>query len=518
MIPFAMIPFAYASPTKFYFDPASITGPPPGIGETFVVTIRVDSVPDLFMWVMDISWDPAIFDLVGLPVEGQAIKTSGSTVFSYASIADGFIDDLTCGSMFGAQVSVPPNPTDLASLTFQVQAATTGTYITIPWAIWLNFDGVETTPDLESFYYELPPPPPTAPQAKFTPPHCTMVYVGSWVTLDASASTAGYDTLPPPGESCPIVEYKWDIDFHAGPIVTLYGEDIPDAFQCEGPGDVDITLTVTAPDPTAPAHPDYVATNSATHTIHQVTVPTGVVIDVWTEKGGIGLGINWDVDPPEQWPYPTAWSDAFAPQEEVTVYAKVTYNGDIVQNKPVGFEVKDETGEAVLYRTAFTNSTGIATINFRMIWECDKVFAGKFEVWQVWATVSVSEIEKKDVVNFRYGWLVQIDEITAPGTAYKDTTIAVIVDLNNICFTDKTVFVTVVIYDDCGVPIGLDTLADWTVFADDGLTPEFAIYIPKWAYVGTGTIYVNVYTKAPQDCGLPVCPEGSKAIILAKSP
>ena len=509
-----IIPVAYASPTTYKFDPVEIIGPPPGIGETFTVTIRVDEVPDLFMWVMDIAWDPAIFDLVGDPVEGDAIKASGPTIITWASITDGFIDDLTCGSLFGDQVSVPPNPTDLVQLTFQVEASSFGTNIDIPWAIWLNIDGVEKTPDIVPFHFELPPPPPTPPTARFTPATCTMVYIGESVTLDATASTPGYDTLPEPGHVCPITEYKWEIDFGNDDTIdlTLYGEYIEDAFTCEATGDVGITLTVTAPDPTSPTHPDYLDTNSEKHVIHQITKPVGPAIDVYTQRGGDGPGR--DPATGEPWPYPTGWSDAFAPQEEVTVYAKVTYNDDPVQNKPVAFAMIDETGASVDYRTAFTNAEGIATTSFRLIWESDKTFEGKFEEWAIYASVSVPEEQVDDVCKFRYGWLVQIDDIIAPSAAQKCVPFAIIVDLNNIAYTDKVVCVTVVVYDDCGVPVDLDVLVDWTVFADDGLTPEFTIHIPKWAFTGTGTIYVNVYTRMPQECGVPMCPEASALIIL----
>lgn len=144
--------------TTFYFDPRLITAPPPNIGDTFSVTIRVDSVPDLFTWVMDIQWEPTIFDLVGNPIEGNAIKASGPTFFTWTSITDGFIDDLMCGSMFGAEVSVPPNPDDLVRLIFRVQTYTgsTPTQITMPWAVWLNANGDEKIPFLLPFTFLYP--------------------------------------------------------------------------------------------------------------------------------------------------------------------------------------------------------------------------------------------------------------------------------------------------------------------------------------------------------------------------
>jgi hypothetical protein len=316
------------------------------------------------------------------------------------------------------------------------------------------------------------------------------------------------------------MEYKWEIDDAPtpGPEHTLYGET--QEYLCEGPGDVIITLTVTAPGipPTDPRYGDTIPDHdSETHTIHQMTKPTGPAIDVYTEKGGEGPGRDEGGVP---WPYPTDWSDAFAPQEEITVYAKVTWNDEPVQNKPVAFEVKDETGTPVLYRTAFTDSNGIATIDYRMVWECNRSreFVGNYEVWTIYATVSVSEQIVSDIVKYRYGWLVQIEQVDVdPGTAVKYTWVTITVWLKNIGMLDKPVFVTVVLYDDCGVPIGIDS-AEVSVPHDNPFwDPEFSIHIVKWTYLGRGTIYANVYSKAPQLGGVPMCPEKTATIILAKS-
>ena len=517
-------PIATASPTKIYFDPVELTGEDCVlIGTEFTLTVRVDTVEDLYGYTITINWDPLIFDRVSGPTEGKCLEDPDGhqggpymTAFMNEGIVDGQVKGQACvrlGTVPGADV--PPCDNDFFTIRFRVERATFGTWITMTNTILARPDKTEIPHTVQNFYFECPPPPPTPPTALFTPEHCEMVYVGSTVELCALGSLPGYDVEPSPGHSTPITEYKWEIDIgNDGSVeLTLYGATVD--FLCEAPGDVGILLTVTAEDMIPPTDPRYVPTDTEFHVIHQITKPVGVVIDVYTQEGGIGPGINPDTG--EQWPYPTAWADAYAPQEEVTVYAKVTYNDDPVQNKPVGFEVKDETGTAVLFRTAFTNDMGIATINFRLIWECDKTFDGKFEVWEIWATVSVSEIEKKDVCKFRYGWKVQIEGIDVPFEVYKCMMVPIILDLNNICYTPQTVCVTVVIYDDCGVPIGLAVIPEFTVPADDGLTPEMTIHIPKWAYIGLGTVYANLYTRMPQLCGVPVCPEASVPISIGRS-
>jgi hypothetical protein len=494
-------------------------------GSTFDVTVHIAGVPTtpatakLWSWSISIEWTAGILNCTNV-AEGTFLASQAGPTFYLASPPDnvaGKVAQITDTSM-----KVPPTGAggegDLCVLTFQVLVSVGTTPITIDPDL-MAVDKTHITVDaVINGMFVNPPKPPTKPQAYFTPPSCTTVYVGTNVTLDATASTAGFDTLPAPGTDCPITDYAWKVDLLNGTVLALDGEIV--AFLCTKPGDVVITLTVTAPDPVPPSHPDYVNVSSVAHTIHQISRPMGVVIDVYTQKGGQGLGINWDATPPVQWPWPTDWSDAFAPQEEVTVYAKVTYNDDPVQNKPVAFEVKDETGVAVLYRTAFTDANGIATITFRMIWECNKTFTTNYEVWEIYASVSVSQIDKYDVCKFRYGWLVQIEEIDAPSQVNKGSYFDVTLLLKNLIHwpsNNKAVYVTVVLYDVCGVPVAVGKVPNLMVPEDAYMwDPTFTLYVPKWTYRGTGVIYANIFTNAPQAGGVPVCPESSASIWLGR--
>jgi len=496
----------------------------------FTVDIYVTDVVGLWAWKVNLTWDPAVLEVLEV-TEGPFLSGQASpTAFVVAPFdpATGFIPEISCGS-----IKVPAKTATgsgvLATVKFHV-IAPGECDIVIKDTVMIgpppSMDPLVYT--VEIGHFKLSPPPPTSPEAIFTPLTCTMVYVGDWVTLDGRASTDGWDTLPDPpgGHTVDINDYKWLIDFLNGTTVEMHGDYIPDAFQCDKPGDVAITLTVNATDPLQPDHSDYEPIDSETHTIHQASKPMGVVIDVYTEKGGEGLGINWDADPPVQWPWSTAWSDAFAPQEEVTVYAKVTYNDDPVQNKPVAFEVKDETGTGVVYRTVFTDADGIASFTFRLIWECNKTFTTNYEVWEIWASVSVSEIEKLDVVKFRYGWLVQIEEIDAPGQVDKPVkpenfvAFEVTLLLKNLIHwpsNNKAVYITVVVYDVCGVPIAVAKVPDLLVPEDAYYwDPIFTLLVPPWTYRGTGMIYANIFTGAPQDGGVPVCSEVSTPIWLGR--
>jgi hypothetical protein len=536
-----LVPPIQASPTVLYLDPALISEPEYGICNSFNVTMRVDAVVNLLLWAVDITWDPAVLelktgDLAGFEFpggsgiyyniwEGAIFPTStGFVAVSIDNDGLGLVDGvygLTCGKI-PPGVNVPPRPNDLAKLEFHIKGACPpplyDSYINIgPTDVLADASAHQIPHTTETTRIHVSPPPPTSPDAIFTPLNCHLFYVGDVIPLVGTASTQGFDP-----EACPITIYMWEIDEgNDGSIeITLFGMDT-NTYTCHAPGDVGITLTVTAPGipPTDPRYGDTIPDHdSEKHVIHQVTKPTGPAIDVYTESGGTGPGRD---EGGVAWPYPTDWSDAFAPQEEITVYAKVTWNDEPVQNKPVAFEVKDENMEPVLYRTAFTDENGIATIDYRMVWECSRSpeFVGNYEVWTIYATVSVSEQIVSDIVKYRYGWLVQIEQVDVdPTTAIKCTWVTITVNLKNIGMLDQTVFVTVVLYDDCGVPIGLDSTTVTVPHDNPFWDPEFSIHIVKWTYLGQGTIYANVYTQAPQLGGVPMCPEKSTTIILAKAP
>jgi len=55
---------------------------------------------------------------------------------------------------------------------------------------------------------------------------------------------------------------------------------------------------------------------------------------------------------------------------------------------------------------------------------------------------------------------------------------------------------------------------DITVMGEDGMSPIYTITIPTWAFVGTGTVYANLYTAPPSSDGTPWCPEDSGIFII----
>jgi hypothetical protein len=109
----------------------------------------------------------------------------------------------------------------------------------------------------------------------------------------------------------------------------------------------------------------------------------GPAIDLFTQ--------SYRSYPPHYTPYngtgPEEETDVFQPQDLIILYAKVTYNDDPVQNKLVAFEIRDSWQRKVLVRTAPTNASGIATIDFRIPWPCINPENEIFEQWQAYADV-----------------------------------------------------------------------------------------------------------------------------------
>ncbi|MCW4053227.1 MAG: hypothetical protein NWE78_08495 [Candidatus Bathyarchaeota archaeon] len=104
-------------------------------------------------------------------------------------------------------------------------------------------------------------------------------------------------------------------------------------------------------------------------------------IDVFTQRGGEGKLV---ASPP------------FCPDEDVILYANVTFSGFPEQNKFVAFQIFDPYGETyILYGS--TNGSGVASGNFRLP---EAETQDDLGIWTVLATVNVAETIVGDSVDF----------------------------------------------------------------------------------------------------------------------
>lgn len=202
-------------------------------------------------------------------------------------------------------------------------------------------------------------------------------------------------------------------------------------------------------------------------------------------------------------------SDAFAPQDEVTLYALVTYNMDPVQNKTVAFEIKRPDGTTIAVLQAVTDEDGIATVSFRIPWPCSNPEETIFGVWTVIATCDLAEQVITDTVQFRVGWLLEITKVTTAKPDYtKGEHITFMLDAKTISKIVRSALITITVTDDLNVPIGL-TYQEIEFGGAELLgekTWNFTmncITIPKWAYIGTATAHVCALTDWPANGGTP---------------
>jgi len=242
----------------------------------------------------------------------------------------------------------------------------------------------------------------------------------------------------------------------------------------------------------------------------------GLMIDVYTQypDGFNGKGLN-------------ETSDMFEPQATVELYALLTYNADPVQNKEVVFQIvgTNETGFVNFTRIATTDENGIAFVSFGIPWpcspeECEKIFG----IWTVVASATVRESTTKDWLWFKVNWLVMELTITPKGTdEFKKGEVAnFTITFSTFRLQPKNVLIVVTIFDDLNVPVG--KAAIWVIVGDPQIPwcesksyeMEVSIFLPKWAFAGEGTAYVNALTDWPFNCGVPVCPEASTTFVILR--
>jgi len=308
---------------------------------------------------------------------------------------------------------------------------------------------------------------------------------GEQVTFDGSLSTPDGGT---------IVSYEWNFGDGSPKVKEL---DPITTHTYSTYGTYTVTLNVTDSE-------GKWNTRSATITVGPAP-PGGPNIDVYTQQEPYsGRG-------------PNAPSDAFAPQGEVTLYAFVYYSySDPVQGKIVAFEVYDSTGVSFLYRTDDSDENGIATTTFRI------PSAPPFGIWTAISTVEVAGRIIQDTVTFEVGWIVEIagaettDSTGAPQMSFaKGTQIYLNLTVVNIALVQKIATITVVIYDEAGVPIGQLAIRDLAIPSGTSHI-SISLPIPNWAFVGVGSIHVNAYTDLPQLNGTPYCPELSTTFLVTK--
>lgn len=514
---------------KIFTDPPSLTweSPPHAAGETFDLEVRVTDVSDCYGVVFSIKWNTSIFELVGDPVQGDFLEEAGvSTAYMIAEVNRdaGYVSGVTytrLGSVPGVTITSPDSGL-VATLTFKVIATPAAgapiiTDITFedtpdlptgwsnsPAAGLVEYDFAEMAPFHFEFSVKVVPAYPPTASFTFTP---LAPKVNETVTFDASASTAGWD-----GDNmCPITEYRWDFG-DGTPQVVVNTPTVTHKYSA--PGTYTVTLEVYAPGQPPYIDPAYTPTDTEQKDITVILV-IGLILDLYSDKPAPYNGKG-----------PNVPSDACEPQEELTLFAEVTYNGEGVQHKFVTFRVSGPPNPYYNFtfsRVAQTGADGVANITFRIPMPCQYPEESIFGNWTVTAVVEVADKVANDTMTFKVGWLVEIINIETgvlsnsdwipKGSFKKGECIGVKLTVRNIGFTDRIASFSIVVYDDLGVPVAYWQVHHYTVPSGE---KQIIIYcyltIPKWAFVGVGTVYAS----ALKD-GTAYCPETSAIISIEKA-
>jgi len=307
-----------------------------------------------------------------------------------------------------------------------------------------------------------------------------------------------------------IADYEWYFgdDPAADP---EYGPVVTHAYAAMGT--YNVTLTVYDLD-------------GLTDTVWQeLIVLFGRLIDVY-----IGTGTG-----PYPAPYggqgPNNVADMFEPQKTVCVYANVTYNGDAVQSKLVTFIILSPHGLHDFSRTAITDENGQAYIEFGLPWPCVDPVNEIFGIWNITVKVDIRSVVVEDIVPFKVWWLIEVTSVELKTTDFvvKNTTACFEVHFRTYRMQPIDGVIEITLYDDLNVPFGSIRLEvesigwgnyTWCVFKEYNIT--FCVDIPKWAFVGIGTAYVNAFhydITNPYHMGSPYCPEiATEFLIYAKAP
>jgi hypothetical protein len=222
-------------------------------------------------------------------------------------------------------------------------------------------------------------------------------------------------------------------------------------------------------------------------------------------------------------------SDSFGPQQQVELFAIVTYNEYPVQQKLVGFQVNHQgaTQGYNFAREGTTDADGIAHISFRLPWPCNDPVNEIFGWWYVNSTVEVAEKVVVDNLRFWVWWPVEVVSIEPKFTnALQKKTGGEAMNFTMTYLTyhlqTQNVLLTGTVYDELGFFIGsafmFTTTPDSTppIYPDDLLPGDpipdimvwdFTIPLPTNAVVGKGTVFGNAFSNWPWLGGYPYCPE-----------
>jgi hypothetical protein len=213
---------------------------------------------------------------------------------------------------------------------------------------------------------------------------------------------------------------------------------------------------------------------------------------------------------------PNQESDAFEPQEEVVLYALVTYNGDPVAGKIVAFDVRGPVNSIeniTITLNNVTDSSGIARVSFSMPWPDGRPKATIFGFWNVIASVDIVGVIVTDTLYFRVGWMVELLYVKTvdlnnvlKDTFWKGERMGFRLGVRNIAMTQKTATLVVSASDELNVTFGTARLENEVIQPGESEYFVNDVVIPGSAFVGQGTAVANAFKTVQGGISVPWCP------------
>jgi hypothetical protein len=196
-------------------------------------------------------------------------------------------------------------------------------------------------------------------------------------------------------------------------------------------------------------------------------------IDVFTDKGGAGLGVS---------------SGAYGPQNLVQIFARVSHPTLSVDNIDVLFTIYCN-GTINSLKTAKTNSTGYALASFQLP-SYNVTSQGMFGNWTISASASVSQTVISDSVGFVLSFINSISGIQVSQTVHKLENVTLTVPLSGVGNSIVWSELDITIFDQAQIPIASFKIQNGQV-AQNG-TVTASMFIPGWSFTGQATAYICI--------------------------
>ena len=204
----------------------------------------------------------------------------------------------------------------------------------------------------------------------------------------------------------------------------------------------------------------------------------------------------------------------YQPQELVTIYALVTYNGEPVACKDVAFQVngpKNPFYNFTAISGSRTNSSGIAEFSFRIPWPDVNPEASVLGTWVVFATVEIADQVVMDTLNFKVAWIVELVSIEtlnselAPEDVFLRQEIVIFnVTLKNHAATERVATIAINVQDSANYPIMEIEIINSTLQPGENVLYASG-HIPVQAKIGQAVATATAFTNLPKMGGIPCC-------------